>query len=118
MIQRGRGAATAAVGLSFAFLMLIFTVNGPQTRAQSGPGPMEQSTQVPAIKTAAEAYKNIKVLKDIPANELIPTMEFISASLGVRCEYCHVEHHFDDDTKKPKQRAREMMQMMFSINKD
>ncbi|HET7100141.1 MAG TPA: c-type cytochrome, partial [Terriglobia bacterium] len=76
------------------------------------------SAQTPVAKTAAEAYKNIKVLKDIPANELIPTMEFISASLGVHCDFCHVEHHFDEDTKKPKQRAREMMQMMFAINKD
>ena len=67
---------------------------------------------------AAEAFKNIKVLKDIPSYELIPTMEFISASLGVHCDYCHVEHHFDEDTKKPKQRAREMMRMMFAINKD
>ena len=72
----------------------------------------------PGRETAAEAYKNIKVLKDIPSYELIPTMEFISASLGVHCDYCHVEHHFDEDTKKPKQRAREMMQMMFAIDKD
>lgn len=45
-------------------------------------------------------------------------MEFISASLGVRCDYCHVEHHFDEDTKKPKRRAREMMRMMFAIDKN
>jgi hypothetical protein len=77
-----------------------------------------QSDQPRATKTATEAFKNIKVLKDIPSYELIPTMEFISASLGVHCDYCHVEHHFDEDTKKPKQRAREMMRMMFAINKD
>ncbi|MGA8184440.1 MAG: c-type cytochrome, partial [Terriglobia bacterium] len=86
--------------------------------AQSGPKSVGQSAQTPVARTAAEAYKNINVLKDIPANELIPTMEFISASLGVHCDYCHVEHHFDEDTKKPKQRAREMMQMMFAIDKD
>ncbi|TAM83793.1 MAG: c-type cytochrome [Acidobacteria bacterium] len=118
MIRIRKSAAEAAIGLSSVFLLLTITVSGPQTWAQTGPGPMEQPSQTPAIKTAAEAYKNIKVLKDIPANELIPTMEFISASLGVRCEFCHVEHHFDDDAKKPKQRAREMMQMMFAINKD
>ncbi|HXH49554.1 MAG TPA: c-type cytochrome [Terriglobia bacterium] len=117
-MQRRKGAAVAAIGLSSAIFLLIWTVNVKQTRAQSGPASMGQSAQTPGTRTAAEAYKNIKVLKDIPANELIPTMEFISASLGVRCDYCHVEHHFDEDTKKPKQRAREMMQMMFSINKD
>ncbi|HEX5413111.1 MAG TPA: c-type cytochrome [Terriglobia bacterium] len=118
MIQRSRSAAAAAIGFSFAFVVLICTVNGPQARAQSAPSSTGQSAQAPGNKTAAGAYKNIKVLKDIPANELIPTMEFISASLGVRCGFCHVEHHFDQDTKKPKQRAREMMQMMFAINKD
>ena len=79
---------------------------------------MGQSVHTPATRTAGEAYKNIKVLKDIPAYELIPTMEFISASLGVHCDYCHVEHHFDRDTKRTKRRAREMMQMMFAIDKD
>jgi len=77
-----------------------------------------QSAQPIATRTAEEAFKNIKVLKNIPAYELIPTMEFISASLGVHCDYCHVEHHFDEDTKKTKQRAREMMRMMLAIDKN
>src|SRR5262249_41988492 len=34
----------------------------------------------------------------------------------VHCEYCHVENAFDKDDKKPKQTARKMMQMMFTIN--
>ncbi len=65
----------------------------------------------------AEArYKNIQVLKDISPDELIPSMRFISASLGVECSYCHVPEHFDQDDKKPKQVARDMMRMMFAIN--
>lgn len=118
MIRRRKGAAVAAIGFTLGFIILIYAVNGPRTLAQAGPGSMGQSAQTPVARTAAEAYKNIKVLKDIPSYELIPTMEFISASLGVHCDFCHVEHHFDEDTKKPKQRAREMMQMMSAINKD
>ena len=112
-------AALAAMGFLLGFLQLV-PVHDRRTLAQeaAGAGSAAQAEQAPAVKTAAEVYKNIKVLKDIPAYELIPTMEFISASLGVRCDYCHVEHHFDQDTKRPKQRAREMMQMMFAINKD
>ncbi len=53
-------------------------------------------------KTAGEYYKNIKVLKEIPASELIPSMQFITASLGVECDFCHVEREFDKDDKKPK----------------
>ena len=69
-------------------------------------------------KTAEEQFKNIQVLKGVPADQLIPTMQFISASLGVECDFCHVEHAFEKDDKKPKQVARKMMQMMFAINKD
>src|SRR5579864_4848843 len=69
-------------------------------------------------KTAGEAFKNIQVLKDIPASELIPSMRYVSASLGVGCDYCHEADHFDNDDKPTKQRARNMMKMMFAINQD
>jgi photosynthetic reaction center cytochrome c subunit len=72
----------------------------------------------PAAKTAVEQFKNIQVLKNIPADELVPTMQFIGASLGVECEFCHVEHEMDKDDKKPKQTAREMMRMMLAINQN
>lgn len=69
-------------------------------------------------KTAAQEFKNIKILKDAPADQLVPAMQFISASLGVECEYCHVERAFDKDDKKPKKTARSMMEMMMNINKE
>src|SRR5690242_2778106 len=53
-------------------------------------------------KLAEEQYKNITTLKGIPAEQVIPTMQFISNSLGVECSYCHVERQFDKDDKKPK----------------
>src|SRR5882724_8794749 len=71
-----------------------------------------------ANKTAAQEYKNIQVLKDIPADQLIPSMQFMSASLGVECEYCHVERAFDKNDKKEKKFARHMMEMVMNINKD
>lgn len=67
-------------------------------------------------KTAGEVFKNIQVLKTIPADQLIPTMQFISASLGVECDFCHVEREREKDDKKPKKIARQMMQMMLAIN--
>jgi photosynthetic reaction center cytochrome c subunit len=68
-------------------------------------------------RTAEQAYKNIQVLKTIPADQLIPSMQFIAASLGVECEFCHVAGAFEKDDKKPKQTARKMMEMMFTIDK-
>src|SRR5881392_352625 len=74
--------------------------------------------QESAPKLAEQQYKNIKTLKGIPADQIIPAMQFITASLGVDCEYCHVEHAFDKDDKKTKGYARHMMEMMFNINKE
>jgi photosynthetic reaction center cytochrome c subunit len=65
---------------------------------------------------AEKVYKNIQVLKGVPFEQLIPSMQFISASLGVECGFCHVQNHFESDEKKPKQTARKMIQMMMAIN--
>ena len=69
-------------------------------------------------KLAEEEFKNIQALKGIPAEQLIPTMQFIAASLGVECEYCHVAHANEKDDKKTKLTARKMINMMMAINKD
>jgi hypothetical protein len=93
------GVSAGAVALSALF-----------AGAQSAAGPS-------AGKTSDQAFKNIQILKGIPADQIMPSMQFISASLGVECEYCHVAGAFDKDDKKPKQTARKMMEMMFAINK-
>jgi photosynthetic reaction center cytochrome c subunit len=85
-----------------------------QAKPQTPPAPGAKSEP----KTAAQQFKNIEVLKDIPAEQLIPAMQFISASLGVECEYCHVRGAFEKDDKKPKLMARKMITMMMNINKD
>src|SRR5712691_3854501 len=41
-------------------------------------------------KTAGQARKNIQLLKDLPDAQLIPVMNFMAASLGVKCNFCHV----------------------------
>ncbi len=69
-------------------------------------------------KPAEQVYKNIQVLKGVPANQIIPAMEFITSALGVGCEHCHVRGKFDSDDKKPKKIARQMMKMMFAINQN
>ena len=69
-------------------------------------------------KTAEQAFKNIQALKGTPAEQLQPAMQFISNSLGVECEFCHVQGAFDKDDKKSKQTARQMIQMQMAINRD
>lgn len=86
-------------------------------RAQSAP-PKPMSETGAAPKLAEEEYKNIQALKGIPAEQVIPSMQFIAASLGVECEYCHVPRQMDKDDKKPKVTARKMINMMMAINKE
>ncbi len=78
----------------------------------------QRSTGIAAPQTAEQVYKNIQVLKGVPADQLIPAMQFITASLGVQCDFCHQENAFEKDDKEAKQTARKMMRMMFTINKD
>src|SRR3984957_15647981 len=87
--------------------------------AQNPPQAIAPQTGAPAApKTASQHFKNIQVVKEVPADQQIPAMQFITASLGVDCEYCHVEHAFDKDDKKPKVMARKMMEMMITINSE
>src|SRR4030081_1465281 len=83
-------------------------------RAQSA----QPSTGAAAAKTTEQVYKNIQVLKGVPADQLIPSMQFITASLGAQCDFCHVGRAFEKDDKETKQTARKMMRMMFIVNKD
>src|SRR5215467_12668468 len=93
------------------FLTLVLAVAAvPQERKPVPAVPSDDT------KLAEQVYKNIRVLKGIPANQIIPAMQFVTASLGVECGFCHVENHFEQDDKKPKQTARKMMQMMSAIN--
>ncbi len=70
--------------------------------------------QQPAVRTAGQQYQNVTALKDIPATELIPAMRYMSTSLGVECEFCHVGVRSQDTPGKVK--AREMIAMMTTIN--
>lgn len=98
--------------LTAAAAMLVLAANPAAVRAQQ-PAPKVKDMQG---KTAGQFYKNIKVLKDVPAIEIHPAMEYITVALGVGCPYCHDMRKIDDDAKSTKRSARSMMQMMFAIN--
>jgi len=102
--------------LSFLVLLIVCGMVITVAKAQSGAAPASPATTGP--KTAEQQFKNIQVLKGTPADQLAPSMQFITASLGVQCDFCHVPNAMDKDDKKPKKIARQMMEMMFAINKD
>jgi len=66
-------------------------------------------------KPAEQVFKNIQILKGVPAR-LVPTaMAGISTSLGVRCNFCHNPDDFSSDEKDEKKTARNMMKMRGDI---
>lgn len=79
-----------------------------------------------AFTTApASDWKNLKILpNDISEERLDSIMNHFTASLGVKCTYCHVKNYdtnkmeFSRDDKPEKLIARKMMLMAIDINKN
>ena len=87
-----------------------------QAPAPAGPPPPPPTAENMKGKTAAQFYQNIKLLKDIPATEIHPAMEYITLALGVGCPYCHTIGKFDVDDKREKHVARSMIAMTMALN--
>ena len=92
----------------FAFSLFALTFFAPK-------GEMRTAQQV---ETAGQKFKNIKVLNDMPADQMGKVMNMMAASLGVNCNFCHVEGDFSKDDKEEKGAARQMIQMTFALNKN
>jgi photosynthetic reaction center cytochrome c subunit len=107
--QQGHMPKAAALSDKVSALMNSLSIPGNSAEKLSPSGSPQKAEAV---------FKNIQVLKGVSSDQLIPAMRFIAASLGVECGFCHVQDHFDNDDKKPKQIARDMMRMMLAIDKD
>lgn len=81
-----------------------------------GSSSLAQKTQV---ETAGQKFKSIKVLNDMPADQMGKVMNMISASLGVNCAFCHTSNDGDYEKEgvEHKDTARKMMKMTFELNK-
>lgn len=80
-------------------------------------------TLLSAFTNDEPRYKNLKVLpKNITKEQMDSVMHHFTASLGVRCNFCHVRidsaktFDFASDDNKHKLAARSMLQMMEKIN--
>jgi len=84
-----------------------------------------------AQQAAAGATRpKLQVLQALPESQLFPLINLVAGSLGVRCDYCHVQATpdltktpsnvggwvWDRDDKPQKQTAREMMRMVVDLN--
>ncbi len=91
--------------LAMAFVA-FFALRGRTTEAQT------------QTVTVGQKFKNIKVLNELPADQLGKVMNLFTADLGVDCNYCHSVDDFAKDGKREKDTARNMIKMTMGINKD
>ena len=79
------------------------------------PGPQEQTIAQEGSK------KNVKLLGDLPVSQFIPVMNYFAASMGRRCNFCHVNTNgqwdYASDLKNEKNRARDMIKLVLDTNK-
>ena len=104
------------------------TTDGPRPRR--APNPIAQDSarraQVDSImraiagretEPAGTVFKNVKLLKDMPAAEFLKNMDVnYGRGLGMGCGNCHVVGKYDEDTRKNKRVARQMQEMTNHIN--
>jgi hypothetical protein len=104
---------TITLGFSIVALFLIFDNRSEVVRATKAQ-PLQE-------KTVEQVGKNIKVLTGMPESQLIPVMNFFAASMGRRCNYCHVNNQgqwdYASDAKPEKTTARDMVKLVMDINK-
>jgi len=93
-------------------VLSVFLVGGALFFTRSG------EMQTKQVETAGQKFKNIKVLNDMPADQMGKVMNLMSASLNVNCNFCHIENDFAKDGKEEKESARQMITMTLALNKN
>lgn len=69
-------------------------------------------------RLSEEVYKNIQIMKGVPAPRLRLVMTNLTRWLGVDCAYCHEMGAFEKDDKPPKQSARKMFVMVRALGQE
>ncbi|HVE55321.1 MAG TPA: c-type cytochrome [Pyrinomonadaceae bacterium] len=90
----------------FALFACVFLVTTGNTQTKS--------------ETAGQKFKSIKVLNEMPADQMGKVMNMMAASLGVNCKFCHASNDGDYEKEgfEHKDAARQMLKMTFEMNKN
>jgi photosynthetic reaction center cytochrome c subunit len=102
-------------GVCAAIGCALIVATAHVSASQAAPG------QAPLV--SEDLFKNIQVLKGIPVDTFFDVMGMFAASMGEDCTYCHSKeavfrHEAFADPTTRIQRARQMIVMMQTINKN
>lgn len=112
--QRGRLFVTALVVALVVSFIGYEHVGAQQPPAPQGGAPPQGARGGPG--RGGFQLRNVQVLKDVPPDQWQLVMQYVAASLGVPCSYCHVMGDNASDDKDTKKTARKMMQMVSDLN--
>ncbi len=116
----GKTKRTALVGVVLCLCVVVcLTITDRTLNVAVADGSMPSAQ-------GERTLKNIQVLKGLPASQMFLVMNFVATSLGVNCNFCHVQQGKDPNTgvtkwvwesddKPEKRTARGMMQMVLAI---
>ncbi len=100
---------------------LTILINRSAARGARNQNPTAAPSTATQEKTVEQTRKNIKVLTGLPDSQLIPVMNYFAASMGRRCNFCHVNSQgqwdYPSDAKPEKNTAREMIKLVLDTNK-
>ena len=109
--------------LGIAATIFACSLGAPASGLSGGAGVQAASPQEPASPSSENVFKNIQVLKGIPADEFMDTMGMFASSLLFDCTGCHVQEiltrreAFAVSTPRIE-RARQMVVMVNTINRN
>jgi hypothetical protein len=138
-MHRDNPLRNAALAFAFVFCAAWFANNGLKVDAGLNQNSGERTIASPQTDTtfdqaaalaelrksiagkeqapAETVFKNIQLLKGMPAGRVLRIMEMgYARSLGVNCTHCHIPGAWEKDDKPTKQVARDMAVMAAAIN--
>ena len=133
-MKNQRKIALVLVIAAFAFFGFVKLTDSRRfvaaqtTTPTPAPAEFNQAAAIDALKQqikgkeqepAEKVFKNIQMLKGVPAGRLLAIMEMgYARSLGVNCTHCHTPEKWEAEDKPTKQIARDMSAMVKTINTD
>jgi hypothetical protein len=103
------------------------TPAGPLPAGSTPSAPSGEVAELPSLdplpasskeERTEQKYKNIQILKGLPADRLMSIMFAFKGALGVECTHCHIKDQWEKDDKEAKKIARQMIKRVRAINGD
>jgi len=88
----------------------------PEAQQAPRPNSMRDVIKGHENEPAEKVFKNIQLLKGVPAGRFLDAMDGFANALGTKCRECHDTENFASDDKDEKKVARGMIQMTKGIN--